>query len=267
VARPADWGLPPRVAIVSGMTDGATGQIATGAVLEGDTVGVLGTTLVLKAVSPTDIVDAATGVYAHRAPDGLFWPGGASNSGAGVLAAGITANLDPAAHTARIEAMGPSPLVAYPLARTGERFPLAAPGFPGFSVTLTGTECDADDPIVRFRTVYEGVAFVERLGLERLAELGVTQRRHHVAGGAAASELWNRLRATVLDRPVIVSEGADSAVGAAVLAATALGPEPFGAVADRFVGCHSIVEPDPALRDALEERYRVFRCALEASGA
>lgn len=266
VARPADWGLPPGVAIVSGMTDGATGQIATGAVLEGDTVGVLGTTLVLKAVSPVDVVDGATGVYAHVAPDGLFWPGGASNTGAGVLAAGITANLDPAGHTARIEAMGPSPLVAYPLARAGERFPVADPGFPGFSVTLAGAARHADDPIVRLRTVYEGVAFVERLGLERLAELGVEQRRHHVAGGAAASELWNRLRATVLDRAVIVSEGASSALGAAVLAAAALGSEPLGTVAERFAGRRSIVEPDPTLRDALEERYRVFRSALERAG-
>ena len=88
-------GLPAGVLIVSGMTDGATAQVATGAVALGDTVGVLGTTLVLKAVSSTDVVDNPSGVYSHVAPDGLFWPGGASNTGAGVLRDGATAGLEP----------------------------------------------------------------------------------------------------------------------------------------------------------------------------
>lgn len=267
VAHPAVLGLPEGVAIVSGMTDGSTGQIATGAVLDGDTVGVLGTTLVLKAVSPRNVVDGAAGIYSHVAPDGLFWPGGASNTGAGVLSRGVTAGLDPAERTALIEAVGPSQLVAYPLARHGERFPVADAGFAGFSVTLGGTARETDDPLARFRSVYEGVAFVERLGLERLSALGIEQRRHHLAGGATASELWNRLRATVLARPVIVSEGAGSARGAAVLAASALGAEPLATVAERFAGTRTTIEPDVALSDALEERYRVFRAVLHGRSA
>jgi xylulokinase len=267
VAHPAAWGLPPGVAIVSGMTDGCTAQIATGAVVSGDTVGVLGTTLVLKAVSRADVVDRAAGVYAHVAPDGLYWPGGASNSGAGVLATGITEDLDPARHGPSIEAIGPSPLVVYPLSRPGERFPVADPGFAGFSVALDGAARHAVDPVVRFRAVFEGVAFVERLGLERLAESGVEERRHHVAGGAAASEVWNRIRATVLDRPVVVSEEAGSAVGAAVLAAAGLSSEPLAVVAERFAGRRMVVEPDDALHGALEERYRVFRSALDRRAA
>jgi xylulokinase len=267
VAYPGALGLPVGVAIVSGMTDGSTGQIATGAVVEGDTVGVLGTTLVLKAVSALDVVDGATGIYSHVAPDGLFWPGGASNTGAGVLHGGITAGLDPAERMALIEALGPSQLVAYPLARRGERFPVADAGFAGFWVTLDGAARETNDPIARFRAIYEGVAFVERLGLERLSALGVDQRRHHLAGGATASELWNRLRATVLARPVIISDGAGSARGAAVLAASALGSEPFATVAERFAGPRTTIEPDAELSDALEERYRVFRAALDRRSA
>jgi sugar (pentulose or hexulose) kinase len=261
---PAAWGLPGGVAIVSGMTDGSTGQIATGAVAEGDTVGVLGTTLVLKAVATRDVVDGAAGIYSHVGPDGLFWPGGASNTGAGVLRSGATAGLDPAEHAAAIEAHGPASVVAYPLPRPGERFPVAASGFGGFSVALDGSDRDAGDPIARFRAVFEGVAFVERRGLDRLAELGVAQHRHHVAGGAATSELWNRIRATVLDRPVVVSRGAGSARGAAVLAAVAIGEGTLAEVAERFSGTRSVVDPDPALHDALEQRYRLFIETLEA---
>ncbi|HTL39840.1 MAG TPA: FGGY-family carbohydrate kinase [Pseudolysinimonas sp.] len=258
VMRPGALGLSPGVAIVSGMTDGSTGQIATGAVSEGDTVAVLGTTLVLKAVAARDIVDRVAGVYSHVAPDGRFWAGGASNTGAGVLGA----EFDPARHTAAIEAVGPSPVVVYPLARPGERFPVADPAFAGFSVGLDGRPRDAVGEIARYRAVFEGVAFVERLALERLGELGVESRRHHVAGGAAASELWNRIRASVLQRPVVVSPGAGSARGAAALAAAAVTGETLAVVAERFAGERRVVDPDEAFVEVLEERYRVFLRAV-----
>jgi sugar (pentulose or hexulose) kinase len=266
VARPATRGLPDGVLIVSGMTDGSTGQIATGAVVEGDTVGVLGTTLVLKAVSVRDVVDGAAGIYSHVAPDGLFWPGGASNAGAGVLRAGLTAALDPAAYDVEIAAFGAANSVSYPLPRPGERFPTASADFAGFSVDLDGTDRVEKSPIARFRSVYEGVAFVERLGLERLSALGVDRRRHYLAGGTAASAAWNRIRATVLGRTVIISEGAGSARGAAALAASAISPEPLYVVAARFSGTRSTVDPNDALVEAMEDRYRVFLDSLASHG-
>ena len=262
IANPASLGLVGEVAIVSGMTDGSTGQIATGAVVEGDTVGVLGTTLVLKAVANRDVVDAAAGIYSHVAPDGLFWPGGASNAGAGVLRIGETAGLDPAQHDSEIAAVGPASVITYPLARPGERFPVSAPSFRGFSISLDGRDRDAVGPVARFRAIYEGVAFVERFGLEQLAALGVQRRRHHLAGGTAESEAWSRIRATVLNRPVVVSRGAGSARGAAAIAAAATGSETLATVAQRFAGVQSIVEPDQSQVEAMGERYRVFRTAL-----
>ncbi|MFB2585797.1 FGGY-family carbohydrate kinase [Herbiconiux liukaitaii] len=259
-------GLPPGVQIVSGMTDGSTGQIATGAVALGDTVGVLGTTLVLKAVSAHDVVDESAGIYSHVAPDGLFWPGGASNTGAGVLRSGATADIDPAERSAAVAGRGPSPIVSYPLARRGERFPIADAAFAGFDVLFDGASVPGDtapdDADARFRAVYEGVAFVERLGLERLEALGVDRRRHHVAGGAAASEVWNRIRASALGRPVVVTPGTGSARGAAALAAAARSGEPLAAVAARFAGPRRTVAPDPALLEPLDDRYRVFLRAL-----
>ena len=68
-------GLPPGVRIVAGMTDGCTAQFAAGAVTPGDTVGVLGTTLVFKAVADVAITDPTTGVYSHLGPDGQLVAG------------------------------------------------------------------------------------------------------------------------------------------------------------------------------------------------
>lgn len=262
VTDPEKLGLSGSVVIVAGMTDGSTGQIATGAVAEGDTVGVLGTTLVVKAVAASALTDGAAGIYSHVGPDGRFWAGGASNSGAGLLSTGITAGIDLAAQSDAVAAAGRSNLVTYPLPRRGERFPVSSRSFAGFCVDGTGAPARADDPIAWIRAVYEGVAFVERLGLSRLEALGARVGTHHSAGGASASDVWNGIRASALGRPVVVSPGAGSARGAAVLAALGLGVESFADLAVRFAGRRYTVDPEPTLVDALEERFGVFTAAL-----
>ncbi len=70
------------------------------------------------------------------------------------------------------------------------------------------------------RAVLEGVAFVERLGYERLAELGAFPHRSIVVtGGGSRSPVWNRIRATVLGMPLLAMPGAITAWGACMLAA------------------------------------------------
>ena len=117
-----DLGVAENLAIVAGMTDGCTAQLAAGAVYDGDTMGVLGTTLVLKAVSQTPIESADGAVYSHLAPDGRYWAGGASNAGAGVLEAEFPGE-DLAALDQRV-ADTVAGYVRYPLV-AGERFPVA----------------------------------------------------------------------------------------------------------------------------------------------
>ena len=183
-------GLPDGVAVVAGMTDGCTAQLAAGAVHDGDTMGVLGTTLVLKAVSETPVESADGAVYSHLAPDGRYWAGGASNSGAGVLATEF-AGADLSVLDQQV-AEAVAGYVRYPLSVAGERFPVADRNLPPLTDGEPRSRLDA------YRALLEGVAFVERLGLERLQQLGVTPRRHVIAGGATASQVWNRIRATVL---------------------------------------------------------------------
>ncbi len=245
-------GLPTEVQVVSGMTDGCAGQIATGAVSPGQSVGVLGTTLVLKAVSSRRVESADGAVYSHYSPDGDWWPGGASSCGAGGLT-GLSgdelARLDGAAAS-----RGPATVVCYPLVRPGERFPVADP-------TLQAVWSGAPrDEVEAHRALLEGVAFVERLGLETLAHLGAPSRRHVLAGGGTRSDTWNRLRATVLaGHEVSVAAGAGTAVGAAVLAALAL--EPGATLTDltaRLVPPARPVEPVEWETGALESSYTTF---------
>jgi xylulokinase len=245
--------------LIAGMTDGCTSQLASGAVRDGQSVGVLGTTLVLKSVSATDRWDAATGVYAHRSPDGRYWLGGASNVGGGSVPKPAAMGYAEIERLAR--AAGPSPVVRYPLARRGERFPVADPDLDEFTVDLAGATATEVDPVVAYRAGLEGVAMVERFALETLG-LDPRASERILSGGGTRNRLWNELRAATLGTVVRIPKHGESAYGAAVLAAWGGADESFADEVARFTGGQQRVHPDPDLVAAMDERYAVFRRAL-----
>jgi len=256
----AELALPAGVQVVAGMTDGCTAQIAAGAVAPGQTAGVLGTTLVLKGVAAEEVTGFAGAVYSHLGPDGLWWPGGASNTGAGVL--GVDGGVpDLAAADADAARRGPSPWIAYPLPGTGERFPFARP-----DATRLLVGARPPSSLERHRAWLDGVAYVERLGLERLAALGVPSTDHRVVGGATRSAVWNRIRACVLGRPVSRPAEPSSAFGAAVQAAAASSGAPLARTAARMVRPAEVVEPDPTEADLLEDGYQRLLVELRRRG-
>ncbi|GHJ41091.1 FGGY-family carbohydrate kinase [Streptomyces sp. TS71-3] len=263
----AETGLPAGCRVRLGMTDGCAGQLATGAVAPGQFVGVLGTTYVLKGVARDLVTDPAGALYSHRHPDGWWLPGGASNTGGEALAA--QAADQPAADRARrlaaldeaAEARGPASHVCYPLRREGERFPFVAGAARGFR---TGPPEDGAD---RHRAVLEGVAFVERLALERVRDLGAEVTGPlHAAGGGSRSPLWNRIRATVLDRPLRVVERAETAFGAALLAAAGTLHPDLTTAAGEMTGPGRLVEPRREESAALDDSYGRFREELATRG-
>jgi sugar (pentulose or hexulose) kinase len=253
-------GLPAGTPLVLGMTDGCTGQIAAGAVTAGASVGVLGTTLVLKAVAERRVDTADGAVYSHRAPGGAWWPGGASNTGAGALAA-LFPDRDLAALDDAAGRHGPASVVRYPLVRAGERFPFARPDAAGFQLGTPSGEADA------YRAVLEGVAFTERLGFAALAEAGApVHGALRAAGGGSRSPAWLRIRATVQGRPVEVTREPASGFGAAVLAAAATVHDGLPAAVAAMVRIRDRVEPDERERAALEASYDRFHAALVSRG-
>ena len=254
----AHTGLPQGTPIVAGMTDGCAAQLASGALEPGRWNSVLGTTLVLKGASEHRIADGASGVYSHRSPDGRWWPGGASSTGAGVLASAFP-GADPAAMDAAADLENPASAVVYPLVGQGERFPFAAPQARGFTLGEPRHEAD------RYAATLQGVAFVERLCFERLGGLGAEVGGPvRVTGGAVASARWTQLRADVLGRPLEVPENAAPAFGMALLAAC--GDTPPERVAARMVRIRATVEPRPEVGERLEGAYARLVEALAECG-
>nr|WP_294523029.1 FGGY-family carbohydrate kinase [uncultured Rhodopila sp.] len=209
-------GLPAAVRIVAGTTDGCAAFLATGAVEEGDGVTSLGTTLMLKMLSPRPVLAPDHGIYSHRI--GALWlPGGASNSGGGALAKYFSpAQL--AALSARIDPSIVSGLDFYPLPSAGERFPVADPALPPRE-----TPRPADDAVF-LHGMLESIARIEAAGYRRLAELGAPRvRRVFTVGGGARNAAWEAIRGRVLGESMTGVElqpprALEAAVGTAGLA-------------------------------------------------
>ncbi|RCG23083.1 carbohydrate kinase [Streptomyces diacarni] len=255
----AETGLPQGCEVRLGMTDGCAGQLATGAVSPGQFVGVLGTTYVLKGVTRDLVTDPSGALYSHRHPDGWWLPGGASSTGGEALAHRAPEQL--AALDAAAAERGPATCVSYPLRRAGERFPFVSGAAHGFTL---GTPADDAD---RHRADLEGVAFLERLALERIRALGVpVSAPLHTAGGGSRSPLWTRIRATTLGIPLRVAPHAETALGAALLAATGTLHPSLEEAARHMTAAGHTVDPVPEEQPALEETYARFVTELTRRG-
>ncbi|MCG5213172.1 carbohydrate kinase [Streptosporangium sp. KLBMP 9127] len=231
----AATGLPEGTPVIAGTTDGCAAQLGAGAMRPGSWNSVLGTTLVLKGASRELIHDPLGVVYSHRAPDGGWLPGGASSTGAGVLARDLDGrDLDDLGRQAA--ARRDLTATTYPLLSTGERFPFSAPQAESFTLGSP-----ADD-VERYAAFLRGAAFIERLCFDYLDLLGAPVDGEIIlTGGATRSPYWNQLRADVLRRPVTLRENAEPALGMALLAAAEGGRLPQ--VADDMIRTRAVVPP------------------------
>jgi sugar (pentulose or hexulose) kinase len=252
--------IPAGTPVVAGMTDGCAGQLAAGALRDGAWNSVLGTTLVLKGVSPRRIRDPGGVLYCHRSPDGGWLPGGASSSGAGMLTRSFPGrDLDELGERARAHERG-APL-AYPLVARGERFPFHAPQAEAFVVGEPGDDGE------HFAALLQGLAYVERLCLDYVSLLGApVDGELSLTGGATRSRYWCQLRADVLGRPVRLPEQAESAFGMALLAAAATRGRSCAEVAAEMCSTREVIDPRPDRADRFREPYLRFVAELERRG-
>ena len=246
----AATGIPAGTPIIAGMTDGCAAQISAGALQVGSWSSVLGTTLVLKGVSPELIRDPAGVIYSHRSPDGNWLPGGASNTGAAVLVQRF-ADRDLDRLSAQAAEREPTSIMAYPLVCRGERFPFVAPDAQGFVLGDVSNEIDL------FAALLQGVSFVERLCFDHVDMLGLPVGGNvSLTGGGARNRYWRQLRADLLGWPVRLPGVAEPAFGMAVLAASA--GRRLSDVAKEMVRIREVIDPRPERSARLRGLYLQF---------
>lgn len=215
----ADLGLPGPVPLVAGIGDGQAAGLALGATRPGVAYLNLGTSMVMGVQSPQYLTDDAFRTLAG-VPAGQYTLETVLNAAA-YLATWTRETFGGNATVAEMEAAaaqvapGAEGLLVLPYwnaAQTPYWDPLARGAVVGWHGRHT--------PAHLYRAVLEGVAFELRLHLERLeAATGRPVEHIRAVGGGARSQLWVRIVADVVQRPVrVCSAGEVSAAGAAVLA-------------------------------------------------
>ncbi len=205
------FGLPSHVQIMAGTTDGCAAFLATGASNIGDGVTSLGTTLTLKILSDKPIFKASHGIYSHHILN-MWLAGGASNSGGNVIDAHFTSDEIPVL-SAQLDAELPTGLNYYPLARPGERFPIA-------DVLLQPKMTPIpENRAMFFQAILEGITAIEALGYEQLALFGAPRLKSlRTVGSGAANTQWTRLREAFIPAPFKGTCSTQASYGSAVLA-------------------------------------------------
>lgn len=251
------WGLGG-MKVVVGMTDGCASQVASGAVKPGDWNTTIGTTLVIKGVTKSKVLDPLGRVYSHRHPEGYWMPGGASNTGADWISLDFQSDL--AEWNAAATQLIPTGKIAWPLKQEGERYPIQAPK--ARAIVPEGISREE-----LYAANLEGVAFVERLAYEILEDLsGEKINSVYTAGGGSNSDVWLKIRAAVLHVPVYKCKEASGALGAAIMAAATTYYGGLTEAAERMTVKEKEVLPDPALVKRYEEQYQQFKTKLKTLG-
>lgn len=209
----ARFAISPRCKIHAGTTDSIAAFMASEVHACDIGVSALGTTLVLKQLSPQRIDAPEYGIYSHRYGD-LWLVGGASNAGAGVLK-NYFDEAQLMALSARIDPLQNSPLDYYPLPRIGERFPVH-----DASLAPRLAPRPADDAAF-LHGLLQGLARIETAGYAKLHQLGAPEIRHVMSnGGGAKNMAWQTMRSRYLGVPVDSCVHAEAAYGVALLAMT-----------------------------------------------
>lgn len=253
-----ELGIGNESLVVAGMTDGCASQIASGAVKVGDWNTTIGTTMVIKGVTQKPVFDPKGRLYNHHHPEGYFMPGGAGNTGADWVSLEFRNDLSEL--TAGAEGHIPSGYMAWPLRTEGERFPFIAPEARGFIP-------DGLSRQEQFIANMEGVAYLEKYAYEMIENLsGEKVKAVYTAGGGSKSDIWLKIRSSILNLPVYKMKHISGAAGAAILAASKTSFHSLQEAAEALTQIEKTIKPEQELVVPYQELYKKFVQTLSEKG-
>jgi xylulokinase len=243
-----DTRLPVGTPVVGGHVDGLLGVLGSGVKQVGDACANCGTSATFTVVS-----DPPLGYPMFD----LHLSGTAANSGA-ALDWFMQTLADPGCsyaqlfHTATRIPPGSDGLVFLPNL-AGDRGPSHDAYARGAWVGLTLAHSRAH----LFRALLEGVAFSFRSMQDWLENSGAAVRDVRTVGGQARGELWNQIKADILNRTVLVPRVVEAvAIGAAILGAMGVGAQAdLQSALEAMVRIEHRFEPEP---ERVEHYARVY---------
>jgi xylulokinase len=255
------YGIPQGALVAAGGGDNMMGAIGTGAVRDGALTMSLGTSGTLFGFSSAPVVDPTGNLAAFCSSTNGWLPllctmncTVASEEFRGLLGLDVRA-FDAEAARAPIGADG---LVILPFFN-GER----TPNLPNGRASLNGATSANFKRENLARAALEAAIFGMRIGLEGFNELGYRAREIRLTGGGAKSPLWQSIAANVMNLPVRVPAGEESAaLGGAIQALWCLEGQGGKKISiESLVDEHVILEggatvnPDSASAAAYDRAY------------
>lgn len=267
-----ETGLAVGTPIVAGAGDNAAAAIGGGIVKSGTALVSIGTSGVVFAHSETATPDTSGELhcFCHAVPGAYHLMGVSLASGGSLQWFADRIASDEAAVAQRLGrnlhellaaeadtvAPGADDLYFLPYL-AGERTPHMDPNARGAWIGLTLSH----DRRHMVRAILEGVAFSLRDSLVRIEAQGVTPDKLLLGGGGAHSDVWRRILAAVLNKPVAVQQDQEGpGYGATVLAAVGAGAynDVESAVASMVSAPEDFESPDPELVANYAPRYASF---------
>ena len=270
-ARAAGWtGLPEGIAVAVGNVDAHVTAAAAGAIRPGQMVAITGTSTchVMNSVALAPVpgmcgvVDGGilAGLWGYEAGQSAVGDIFAAFAGHGVPPAcfeeaarrGVAVHDVLSAQALRHPA-GASGLIALDW-HNGNRSVLVDHHLSGAVVGLTLASTAAEI----YRTLVEATAFGTRVILDAFTAAGLGVAELIMAGGLLGNELFMRVYADVMRRPLsVIGTGQGPALGSAIHAAVAAGAYPGVPEAAAAMGTmhRDVYRPDPASADVYDELY------------
>ena len=272
--RPRRWGFRGTLQVACGGVDNSCMALGTRCFREGRTYASLGSSMWIASSSATPLLEERSKpyVFTHVVP-GMFASALAIFSGGTSLRwvrDHLCANL---VEQARIDGRDPYDVMTALAEQSpvGSRKLLFNPSLAG------GSSLDAS-PAIRgaflgldlghtqadmVRATLEGIALNLRLVLDELRRLGKVGRDMVVVGGGSRSPLWRQILADALQVDIVKTNVGQEAgaLGAAAVAAVAVGLWDDFSRVDQLHHVESVTRPDPTNMDVYDKLLPVFRQA------
>lgn len=261
-------GLSTSTAVICGTVDGSAATLEAGAVDIGDAVEMTGTSTVLNICTDEWRDPGLLFEMYHGLKDILMLCGANSTTGAclkwyrdnlyhkeGCEEKEGESSFDAMNRLASKAKPGSNKLIFLPY-MAGERSPIwdsyARGAF--FGLSLNTGKADM------IRAILEGSAFGLRHNIDEAKKIGAPIKELRSVGGGSKSDIWLKIKASVLNMPIVVPDISTGApFGDAIICGTGLGLyEDPGKFAKEAAKIKKIIEPDSNWSERYNELYEIY---------
>lgn len=256
-------GIGDNVKVIAGAGDNAAAAIGTATVGDGKCNISLGTSGTIFISSKKFGVDKYNALHSFAHADGTYHLMGCmlSATSANKWWVKQIVNMGYDDTQSEITSLGENDVFFLPYLM-GERSPHNNPDARGMFIGMSMETTRSD----MTQAVMEGVVFGLRDSLEVAKALGIKLERTKLCGGGAASPIWRKMVANIMNLRVDIIEAEEGpALGGAMLAAVGCGEySSVEEIADKVVKVVDTIEPIPTLVAKYEEKYQKFHSLYPA---